>query len=173
MLKKNSGFQFNKGALDLRKEIKGLLGLLIVITILLSGCILIPVNQGKWALVDQWDYYVLPEHYYTYSYLIYASSNCTEVKVSINCSTAPSYGFEIWIMTLDQFGDFVSSNKVNVVDHSTVYSGSYTFYSDSLIPGEYYRVVIDNTDYGWVDTDWDGFDDYCAFDAEVYQYIGL
>jgi len=158
--------------LVLRKGIKGLLGLLIVMSILLSGCIVTtPVNQGQWVLKDYWQHYILSEHYYTYSYSLYPSYNCDNVKITVNCSTAPSYGFEVWIMTQTQFNNFVNFNSVSVVDHFTVYSGNYTFYSSAMSPGETYRVVIDNTDYGWVDTNWDGYDDYCRFDASVYFHI--
>jgi len=163
---------FNKkGASALRKGIKVFLGLLIVITILLSGCIVVPpINPGQWVLKDHWQHYLLSEHYYTYSYSLYVGSNNSQVKISVNCSTSPNYGFEIWIMTENQFADFVNSDKVSVVAHFTAYSGSSNFYSSAITPGQSYRVVIDNTDYGWVKTNWDGWDDYCRFDANVYFY---
>ena len=74
-------------------------------------------------------------------------------------------------MTQTQFNNFVNSKVVSVVDHFTLYSGNYTLYPSAMSPGGTYRVVIDNTDYGWVDTNWDGYDDYCRFDASVYFHI--
>lgn len=156
----------------MHKGLKRFLGLLIVVIILLSGCIFVPpANQGQWVLKDYWQHYILSEHYYTYSYSLYAGYTTDRIKISISCSTAPSYGFEVWIMTQTQFNNFVNFKTVSVVDHFTVYSGSYTFYSDAISPGGTYRVVIDNTDYGWVDTNWDGYDDYCRFDAQVHFYV--
>lgn len=142
---------------------------IIALVFSLSSCIIpVPnIPDTTWDIVYSWSYETLSEHYYMPSSSFYFSYSDEAIKITVDPYDVPSYGFEVWIMTEDQYYDFHNYGSVSVKAHYTVYGSSRELIYYPSEKGCLYRVVIDNTDLGWVNTDFDGVDDYVVFDAKV------
>ncbi|WP_448516843.1 hypothetical protein [Pseudothermotoga sp.] len=77
------------------------------------------------------------------------------------------YGLEILFMTMDGFAAYDGGESFNAWHRSVYKEGRYYFEFEGVAPGNY-ALVVDNTDRGWEDTDFDFVNDYAVFDLEVY-----
>jgi len=143
-----------------------------VVLVFLVSCVVTvpdPPRTREWVLKMNFSYGQINENYYWTSPSFYVFPDTTSVKIVLDCLVAPSYGFEVWIMTPSQLSAFQHSKVVVVTDYWIVYEGNRTLQTNYLQAGNYY-VVIDNTDYGWVKTNFDGINDYVFTNMKLYAY---
>lgn len=144
--------------------------LLALLIMLVSSCVVITPPVRNWVLTLSWDYGKLDEHYYwTNTYSFYISSDVSAVKIVLDCTVSPWYGYEVWLMSESQLSSFKNSGKVNVTARWIANSGYWVLQENLVAPG-YYHVVIDNTDYGWVKTNFDGWNDYVRTNMKLWLY---
>ncbi|MBO8165614.1 MAG: hypothetical protein H0Z25_00145 [Kosmotoga sp.] len=149
--------------------------LLVTVTALfiLSGCFVIvpPEPLCRRELQFSWSMKELDEGYYSYNNAI-APYGIDTIEIKIEPIIAPSYGFEVWVMNYYQYLDFYYDGIVDGdVHHFTIYNEAKTLIINDPDPYETYYVIIDNSDLGWVETDWDGVNDLVIFNADVYFCI--
>jgi hypothetical protein len=77
------------------------------------------------------------------------------------------YGLEILFMTMDSFAAYDGGESFSAWHQSFYTVGRHYFEFKNVPPGNY-ALVVDNTDLGWEDTDFDFVNDYAVFDLEVY-----
>lgn len=146
--------------------------LILLFAFLLAGCVEITSNPED--LFGYWDsklysvYTKFDEGGTYHSDYYYVSSDIEKVKVVVNPTEVPWYGFEIWIMSEAQYQDFSNNDVVNAVAHWSAFDGYQTF--TCSLPSGFYRVLLDNSDRGWNDTDFDGVNDYVYTDLEWLFY---
>lgn len=77
------------------------------------------------------------------------------------------YGLEILLMTMDGFAAYTGGGNYSA-QHKSIYTkGHYSFEFTNVAPGNYV-LVVDNTDKGWEETDFDFVNDYAVFDLKAY-----
>jgi|GEM_PF-1139618 len=148
--------------------------MVVLLLFLLPGCIEIKQaleESSKKVLVSYTNVY-LDEDYYLPHGPITLVSDSSDLFVDLNLKAwDEDYGLELFLMTDSNFAIYQSgSNSFEVVDHVTFYTeGPQAWVFINVPPGVYY-FVVDNTDLGWEETDWDGENDVAVFDLELYTW---
>jgi len=83
-------------------------------------------------------------------------------------SWTEDYGIEILLMSEDDYQNFKDGYNYKAWHKSIYYEGINSFNFGNISPG-YYRIIIDNSDSGWEQTDSDGYEDTAYFYIEAYQ----
>jgi Viral BACON domain len=79
------------------------------------------------------------------------------------------YGLELLVMSPAEYNHYRNDDSFSVYWHETISSeGTHIRLAPGLIAaGTMVRIVVDNTNWGWEDTDFDFFSDDALFDLEV------
>ncbi len=117
-----------------------------------------------WSL----DGFVLEEDQYTFNLLTYTVPRDGEVEVYVDLDSWPGhYGLEVMIMYYSDYVNYASGDYFIAWHRSMFSEGTYTLNSDPLEEGDRIKVIVDNTNWGWEDTDFDFVDDTAYFDVEA------
>ena len=93
----------------------------------------------------------------------------SDLKVDFNLRVWDGdYKLEMLFMTKANYNDFTTSGSYSAYHHSLSITGTMTWNLTDIPPGVYY-FVIDNSDKGWEETDFDFLDDIAIFDFEIYK----
>ncbi len=116
-----------------------------------------------------WTNEVVEEDHYRYSN---GQSNPRDTRPQAHLELTDwpgDYGLEIFVMNSYNFDRYQDRESFDVYWHQSVYSeGTYNFTGSTVIPhGTIVYVVVDNTDYGWDDTDFDFSNDKAYFNLSV------
>jgi len=148
-----------------------LLILLPPLMLLLTGCpgtVSAPPTPQPTVvtLIDDSDRHLNEQHYLWYGDPITIDKS-GRIDVYFNLKEwDEDYRLEIIFLTVDNFLHFKNDETFSAVDHrSILYTGVYEF-NFNVSPGSYY-LVVDNSDLGWENTDWDGYNDDAVFDLHV------
>ena len=111
----------------------------------------------------------LSEDYYAYSDHIWSGSS-GYFYIDFNLRDWPGdYGLELFLMEEVEFLNYEANRSFSVIWRQTIDNvGNYYLETPNIFSDNYYRIVIDNTDDGWEETDWDGWDDAALYDIVVY-----
>ncbi len=79
------------------------------------------------------------------------------------------YGLELLVMSPAEYTHYTNGDGFTVYWHETISTeGTHIRVAPGLIAGgTMVRIVVDNTNLGWEDTDFDFFSDDALFDLEV------
>lgn len=106
--------------------------------------------------------------YVAYGPIILADTS-SNLKVDFNLRVWDGdYKLELLFMTKANYNDFTTSGSYSAYHHSLSITGTMTWNLTDIPPGVYY-FVIDNSDKGWEDTDFDFLDDIAIFDFKIYK----
>ena len=100
---------------------------------------------------------------------IILADTSSNLKVDFNLRVWDGdYKLELLFMTKANYNDFTTSGSYSAYHHSLSITGTMTWNLTDIPPGVYY-FVIDNSDKGWEDTDFDFLDDIAIFDFKIYK----
>jgi len=107
--------------------------------------------------------------YVAYGPIILADTS-SDLKVDFNLRTWDGdYKLELLFMTKANYDDFTSTfGTYSAYHYSLSATGTMTWNLTDILPGVYY-FVIDNSNKGWEDTDFDFLDDIAIFDFKIYK----
>jgi len=112
----------------------------------------------------------LDENYYTYVGPIHIDDNGNVYGAIRLTHWDGDYGLEILFMDSANFNLYRNGASFSAWHKSIYTTGEYEFCFVNIPPG-YYYLIVDNTNLGWDDTDFDGINDYAVFDLEaVFLY---
>ena len=114
---------------------------------------------------------VLDEAYYLRMTNAYTAPRDGRFEVTLDLHDWPGdYGLEILIMTYSDYLNYIDYESYSAWHLSLFTERTHFFNSGTIHEGELYQVIIDNTDLGWDDTDFDFVNDAAYFDVEaVFQ----
>ena len=93
----------------------------------------------------------------------------SDLKVDFNLRVWDGdYKLELLFMTKANYNDFTTSGSYSAYHHSLSITGTMTWNLTDIPPGVYY-FVIDNSDKGWEETDFDFLDDIAIFNFKIYK----
>ena len=115
----------------------------------------------------------LSEDYYFYSNSISLYngevSKTGNFDLLFNLESWPEdYGLELFVMEELEFAKYQENLSFRVKFRQTIMSPGTHQYSTSRFTGGNYRIVVDNTNMGWEDTDFDLVDDEAKYDLTVW-----
>jgi len=150
--------------------------IIILISInIFNGCYreVNPIQPPQDILVMSLENRLLPEDYYAHSDAIslyngeVARSGYFHLELNLK-SWTEEYGIELFVIEDLEFAKYQEGLGFNVKFRQTIKTRGLHKYDTSRYTGGHYRIVIDNTDRGWEDTDWDGSDDIATIDFIAY-----
>lgn len=81
------------------------------------------------------------------------------------------YGVELMLMSQSQYNYYQNGESFSAYWHETVVSeGFHTYQSSPMPANRSMRFIVDNTDWGWEDTDFDFVNDRAVYDVVVTLY---
>ena len=153
--------------------------ILVFIIFLLTGCYdkhkssrSSPTQPDQSATIFDVKDIVLPENQFYYTSVIsfyngdIPKSASFELKFTLKTWTE-DYGLELFVMTDLEFAKYREGLSFEALFRQTIKTKGLHTYETERYTGGHYRVVVDNTDAGWEDTDWDGIDDIVKFDFKI------
>lgn len=117
--------------------------------------------------IKSWNNIVLHEDYWLYSSPIYIGEDGRVFGNIYLKDWDEDYGLEVLFMTTSNYENFEEGNSYSAWHKSFYTEGTHSFAFGNVSPG-WYRIVVDNSNKGWDDTDWDGVDDVAIFDLKAY-----
>ncbi len=78
------------------------------------------------------------------------------------------YDLEVFVMDESEYVKYVNGSNFGVWFHESFSELGSHIYETESFSGGHFRVVLDNTDKGWEDTDWDGSDDIAKYNLNIY-----
>jgi hypothetical protein len=112
------------------------------------------------------DYYMVSESISLYSGEV-SKRGYFDLKFKLERWTE-HYGLELFVMEELEYAKYRESLDFKVRFRTTITSPGTHRYETDTFTGGHYRIVVDNTDYGWEDTDFDFVDDEAKFDFTVW-----
>jgi len=123
-----------------------------------------PPPQPK--LVAYWNTYALDEDYFTWQQFPVDKTGQIYGYIDLK-HWDEHYGLEILLMTTDSFAAYKRGGAYFAWHKSVYREGQWYFSFPNVAPGNYV-LVVDNTDEGWEETDFDFVNDYAVFDLKAY-----
>jgi len=121
------------------------------------------------VLLWSWENKTLDEDYYTSSPEIEIPYEGL-LAMNMQLHDWPGdYGLELFVMSPAEYDDYADGDSFSVYWHETISTeGTHVRLAPGLISaGTMVRIVVDNTNLGWEETDFDFWNDDALFDLEV------
>ncbi|MCB2213408.1 hypothetical protein KQI52_14935 [bacterium] len=127
------------------------------------------VPQELASRIVYWTNRVVEENHYLYSDANSNPRDCRPVAHLELTDWPEDYGLEIFLMNSTNFDRYLNEESFDVYWHQSVYyEGTYNFSGSTVIPyGTIVYVVVDNTNLGWDETDFDFSNDKAYFNLSV------
>jgi len=152
----------------MRKKLIPLLFLVFVLFIWACASISTPPNNptSPSIIVQSEDENLDEDHYRYWSSITITTTG--EMYGWINLTHwDEDYGLEILLMTVSDFADFKNGDAYAAWQKSIFVKGRHDFHFSNVTPDNYV-LVVDNSNLGEVDTDFDFVNDYAVFGLEAY-----
>ncbi len=127
----------------------------------------VPEPIGMWDVSNM----VLEEDYYHPMPSSYRAPMDGTIQVAFDLHSWPGhYGLEIMVMSSANYTNYVNGNNYSAYHTSVFTTGISTLETGIIEAGERFIVLIENTDAGWEDNDFDFIEDSAYYDVvAVFQ----